>query len=265
MQVNMKSITVIRVICAVFFVIGSVAVAAQDPQRPDRVFVNDLEGVWMNDAYVKQLRKLRMPHLAAKKAKPVVIAIKREGNVYPYLVTDFTEAALMVVLALEPDIKPDSYRLVLGKKNVPTSASDATYVWFKGKRDHDHKFRELEFKEPFLMKNKWADFEHVGMQLGPVMNSIVLSGKYKDDKGRDWSFSDDGQAVFPDKTFYFEVSINDKKARCEYLEAEDLAAPDGKSYYGYAWKGGKLQLFNAELKKNGVRCNSKPFAELTPQ
>lgn len=261
----MKSITVIRVICAVFFVIGSVAVAAQDPQRPDRVFVNDLEGVWMNDAYVKQLRKLRMPHLAAKKAKPVVIAIKREGNVYPYLVTDFTEAALMVVLALEPDIKPDSYRLVLGKKNVPTSASDATYVWFKGKRDHDHKFRELEFKEPFLMKNKWADFEHVGMQLGPVMNSIVLSGKYKDDKGRDWSFSDDGQAVFPDKTFYFEVSINDKKARCEYLEAEDLAAPDGKSYYGYAWKGGKLQLFNAGLKKNGVRCNSKPFAELTPQ
>jgi len=265
MQVNMKSLTVIKVICAVFFVIGSVAVAAQDPQRPDRVFVNDLEGVWMNDAYVKQLRKLRMPHQAAKKAKPVVIAIKREGNVYPYLVTDFTEAALMVVLALEPDIKPDSYRLVRGKKNAPTSASDATYVWFKGKRDHDHKFRELEFKEPFLMKNKWADFEHVGMQLGPVMNSIVLSGKYKDDKGRDWSFSDEGQAVFPDKTFYFEVSINDKKARCEYLEAEDLDAPDGKSYYGYVWKAGKLQLFNAELKKNRVRCDSKPFAVLTPQ
>lgn len=261
----MKPTTVTKVLCTIFLVIGITAQAAQDPKRPDRVYVNDLEGVWMNDAYVKQLRKLRMPHQAVKKARPVVIAIKRDGNVYPYLVTDFDEAALMVVLALEPDMKPNSYRLVLGKKNAPTSASEATYVWFKGHRDADHKFRELEFKEPFLMKGKWADYKHVGMQLGPVMNSIVLSGKYKDEKGRDWSFSDDGHAVFPDKKFYFEISINDKKARCEYLEAEDLTAPEGKSYYGYAWKGGKLQLFHARLKKDRVRCNSKPFAVLTPQ
>ena len=262
-----------KVICAIFFLIGSVAVAAQNPQRPDRVYVSDLQGVWMNNAYLMQLRKLRMPHEAARKARPVVIAIKREGNVYPYLATDFTEAALMVVLALEPDVKPDSYRLVLGPEeregqhaaDAPTAAADAIYVWFKGKRDVDHKFRELEFKEPFLMKGKWADFEYVGAQLGPAVNSIVLTGHYKDDKGRDWSFSNEGQAAFPDKKFYFEISISDKKARCEYLEAEDLDAPDGKSYYGYAWKGGKLQLYGAQLKKGRVRCNAKPFAVLTPQ
>jgi len=261
----MKSTIVTKVICAAFLLTASFAVAAQDQQHPDRVFINELEGIWMNDAYVKQLKKTRMPHKAAKENRPVVIAIKRDGRVYPYLATDFEQAALMVVLAVEPDVKPNSYRLVLGEKNAPTSSADATYVWFRGQRDPDHKFRELAFKETFLMKGKWANYEHVGMQLGPVMNSIVLSGSYKDSDGRDWSFSDEGEAVFPDKKFYYEISINDKKAQCEYLEAEDLTAPDGKSYYGYAWKSGKLQLFHAELKKDRVRCNSKPFAVLTPQ
>jgi hypothetical protein len=138
-------------------------------------------------------------------------------------------------------------------------------VWFRGYRDADRKFSKLAFRETFFMDGKWADYEHVGMALGPVMNKIVLAGKYKDEKGRDWAFSEEGQAVFPDKNFYFELSINDKKARCEYLEAEDLMSADGKRYYGYAWKKGKLQLYDAEMKKDRVRCQSKPFAVLTPQ
>lgn len=253
------------VFCAVLLFIGGVAATAQDQQRPDRVFIHELEGIWMNEAYVKTLRQVRMPHQAAKKVRPVVIAIKRDGRIYPYVATDFDTAAFMVVLALEPDIKPNSYRLVLGQNNEPTSSADATYVWFKGQREADRKFRNLAFKETFIMKGKWADYEHVGMQLGPVMNSIVLAGNYKDEDGREWSFTDEGQATFPDKSFYYELSINDKQARCEYLEAEDLTAPEGKSYYGYAWKAGKLQLFHAELRKDRVRCDSKPFVVLTPQ
>jgi hypothetical protein len=238
---------------------------AQNQARRDRVFASDLEGIWMNNSYVEMLRKIRMPHQAAKKGAPVVIAIKREGRVYPYLATDFDKVALMVILAVEPDIKPHSYRLVLGEKNAPTSSDDVKYIWFKGQRDADRKFRKLAFKELFIMKGKWADYEHVGMELGPVVNGIVLAGRYKDQDGREWSFTEQGQATFPDKSFYYELSINDQQAGCEYLEAEDLAAPEGKSYYGYAWKAGKLQLFRAEVKKDRVRCEAKPFAVLTPQ
>lgn len=261
----MKSTKVMKFCCTVLLLAATITAMAQDQRRPDRVFINELEGIWMNESYVQTLKEVRMPHQAARKAKPVVIAIKREGRVYPYLATDFDKAAFMVVLALEPDVKPDSYRLVLGEQNAPTSSADAIYVWFKGQRDADRKFRKLAFKEPFIMNGKWADYEHVGMQLGPAMNSIVLAGIYKDEEGNEWSFSEQGQAVFPDKSFYYELSINDKKARCEYFEAEDLAAPEGKSYYGYAWKAGKLQLFRASLKKDRVRCDSKPFALLTPQ
>lgn len=260
----MKSRTIVTMCCAVFFCVVNVTAMAQN-QRPERVFISDLEGIWMNDSYVEILRQTRMPHQAAKKGAPVVIAIKREGRVYPYLATDFEKVALMVVLALEPDIKPDSYRLVLGEKNAPTSSADVKYIWFKGRRDADRKFRKLAFKDVFIMKGKWADYEHVGMELGPVVNRIVLAGRYKDKDGREWSFTEQGQATFPDKSFYYELSINDKSAGCEYLEAEDLTAADGKSYYGYSWKQGKLHLFRGEVKNDRVRCEAKPFAVLTPQ
>lgn len=219
----------------------------------------------MSEAYVRQLKNLRMPHQAARKQQPVVIVIKREGRVFPFLSTDFNKAALRVVLDVEPDSDPDSYRLVLGKKNEPTSSNEAEYLLFKGERNADRKFTRLTFKELFVSGSQWASYQHVGLELGPVVNGIVLTGKYKDDKGQEWSFSDIGKATFPDKSFYYELSLNDKKSNCEYFEAEDLEAADGIRYYGFVWKAGKLKLFNAKLSKDRVRCESRPFAELTPQ
>ncbi|HUU74089.1 MAG TPA: hypothetical protein VMW70_15790 [Burkholderiales bacterium] len=261
----MKKGFLLTIFGAVLVLSGAVPGMAQNQARSERVFIHDLEGIWMSESYVAALRKTRMAHTAAKAAKPVVIAIKREGRAFPYLATDFDKAALMYVLDVEPDLKPGSYRLVLAKKNEPTSNSETEFVWFKGERDADKKFRKLAFKEPFIMGGKWANYEHVGLELGPIVNGIVLAGRYKDKGGREWSFTKEGQATFPDKTFYYELSINDSKAGCEYLEAEDLTSEDGLSYYGYAWKAGKLQLFRAEIKKDRVRCEAKPFAELTPQ
>jgi hypothetical protein len=154
---------------------------------------------------------------------------------------------------------------VLGKKNEPTPSTEAKFVLFKGTRNADRKFDRLAIKEPFIMKGEWANYELVGLQLGPAVNGIVLSGKYKDRNGRDWSFTDEGNASFPDKTFYYELSLGDNKAKCEYLEAEDIDAPDGKSFYGYRWKRGELEIFNAKVSKDRVVCESTPFAILKPQ
>ena len=255
----------ILIVCTALVLAWGVPGLAQNQARGDRVFIHDLEGIWMIDSYVKALRESRMPHQAAKKEKPVVIAIKREGRVYPFVSTDFEKASLMVVLDVEPDVEPGSYRLVLGTKNEPTSSDEAKYVLFKGTRNADRKFDKLAIKELFVMKGKWANYEWVGLKLGPVINGIVLAGKYKDRKGREWSFTDEGKASFPDKSFYYELSLNDKTAKCEYLEAEDLDAPDGKSFYGYRWKRGELQLYNARVSKDRVRCESTPFAFLKPQ
>jgi hypothetical protein len=171
----------------------------------------------------------------------------------------------MVILDVEPDLEPGSYRLVLGKKNEPTSSDEASYVYFKGTRNANNKFDKLAIKELFIMKGQWADYERVGLELGPAVNNIVLTGKYKDRKGREWAFADNGKASFPDKTFYYELSLNDKTAKCEYFEAEDLESTDGKRFYGYRWKRGVLQLYDATVRKDRVRCESVPFAFLKPR
>lgn len=255
----------ILIVCTSLALAWGVSGLAQNQVRGDRVYIRDLEGIWMNEAYLKELRATRMPHQSAKKQRPVVIAIKRDGRVYPFVSTDFEKAALMVVLDVEPDLDPGSYRLVLGAKNAPTPSSEAKYVLFRGTRNANNKFDRLEIKELFIMKGQWAYYERVGLELGPAVNRIVLTGKYKDRKGREYSFADNGKASFPDKNFYYELSLNDKTAKCEYLEAEDLESPDGKRLYGYRWKRGELQLYDAKVRKDKVRCESTPFAFLKPR
>lgn len=254
----------ILIVCTSLALAWGVTGLAQNQARGDRVFIRDLEGVWMNETYLEELRKTRMPHQSAKKQRPVVIAIKREGRVYPYVSTDFEKAALMIVLDVEPDLDPGSYRLVLGAKNAPTSSEEAKYVLFKGARNADQNFDKLAIKELFIMKGQWANYVRVGLELGPAVNGIVLSGNYKDRKGRDWSFTDNGKASFPDKSFYYELSLNDKTAKCEYFEAEDLETPDGKRLFGYRWKRDELELYDAKVTNDRVRCEATPFAFLKP-
>ena len=210
----------------------------------DRVFIDDLQGIWFEKTYLDALRATKQPHQAEKKSKPVLI-----------------------VFDVEPGDAPNSYRLVLGEKNVPTSADDVVYVWFEGRKAADGQFRILEIKEPLIMDGKLATYERVGKELGPIINSIVLSGEYRDQEGEKWVFTDSGKASFPGKSeFYFEASLMRGEATCDYIEAEDMKSATGLAYYGFEWTAtGTLQLFEAKLNSTGdVTCLDQSFAELTP-
>lgn len=238
---------------------------AQTDAKPERVYLREIEGIWVNKAYADALRKQRMPHAVAKKIEPVVIAIRREGRSYPMVVTNFDKAAVQAVLELEPDKKPHSYRLVLAPDDKPISSEKVKYMYFRGMPNVDGKYDRLQIAEIFFKKGKWADYVRVGDAIGPFVNSAVISGRYTDDQGRSWEFSDAGEAYWPGETFHYELSLNDRRASCEYIEGEDLKAADGKKRIGFVWKGDRLELFEAKLVKKRVRCESKPFAVLTRQ
>ena len=248
------------------FVVASLAAPMSDTNANDRVFIDDLEGIWFERNYLDFLRETKQPHEAEKKYKPVLIAIKKEGRVFPYFATDMVKATLMIVFDVEPGEDPETYRLVLGERNVPTSAEDVVYVWFKGQKSADGQFRQLQIQEPLIMDGQWASYERVGKELGPIINNIVLSGEYLDKEGEKWSFTDEGKATFPgENAFYYEVSLIRDGATCDYIEAEDLKSPTGLAYYGFRWTdSGTVQIFNANLEGGAVLCQSQPFAELTP-
>lgn len=248
------------------FVLASLVAPISNINANDRVFIDDLEGIWFERDYLDILRETKQPHEAEKKSKPVLIAIKKEGRVYPYFATDMVMATLMIVFDVEPGEDPDTYRLVLGERNVPTSAEDVVYVWFKGKKSADGQFRQLQIQEPLIMAGQWAEYERVGKELGPIINDIVLSGEYLDKDGKQWTFTDEGKATFPgESAFYFEVSLIRDGASCDYIEAEDLQSSTGIAYYGFSWTdSGTVKIFNASLEGGVVVCRSQPFAELTP-
>jgi hypothetical protein len=194
----------------------------------------------------------------------VVIAIKREGQRYPIVTTNFDKATLQVVISLEPDDKPNSYRLILAEDDRPISSSEVKYLPFEGVRNPQGKFDRLKFSEPRFMKGKALDYTLIEGEISPHVNRVVLAGKYLDDKGRTWTFADTGEAIWPEQTMNIEISLNHPGASCEYFQAEDGKSGE-KKHYGFSWKGGKLTLFPARMENKQVRCEAKPLAVLTPQ
>ena len=256
----------IRKLCIIVLAaLCSASVLAQTAApRKDRVYLRDIEGIWINEQYMNALKLLRSPHAAAKKAAPVVIAIKREGRAVPIVVTDFNKASIQAVLDVEPDGKPGSYRLVVAPDDKPVSSNEVKYIPFQGARNAQGGFDKLRVAEPTFMKGKWSDYLHLPGELSPSLNRIVIAGTYKDEKGRTWEFTDAGEARWPDQKFIYELSLNDPTAGCEYLQTEDIRDGGEKKRFGYAWKSGKLSIFPARLAGKKVMCEPMPLAVLTP-
>ena len=265
-------------ILAVFLLSAALPSFAEDPpaQKPpvrkDRIFIKDVEGIWINEAYLSVLASLKSPHAAAKKTPPVVIAIRRDGRAYPIVVTDFNKATLQAVLDVEPDGKPGSYRLVVGADDKPVSSNEVKYIRFEATKNAQGKLDRLRFAEPDFMKGKWADYVPLAGELSPQLNRFVIAGKYADEKGRAWSFSEGGEAAWPDQKFNYELSLNDPAASCDYLQSESAAKGavdkkdgDDRKRYGYGWKAGKLSIYAARLAGKKVVCDARPLAVLTPQ
>ena len=264
-------------LAAIILVVTTLPSIAQNPPtqppavRKDRIFIKDVEGIWINEAYLSVLATLKSPHAAAKKTPPVVIAIRRDGRAYPIVVTDFNKASLQAVLDVEPDGKPGSYRLVVGADDKPVSSSEVKYIRFEATKNAQGKLDRLRFAEPDFMKGKWADYVPLAGELSPQLNRFVIAGKYGDEKGRTWTFSEAGEATWPEQKFNYELSLNDPGANCDYLQSESAAKGeadknrDDKKRYGYGWKAGKLSIFAARLAGKKVVCDAKPLAVLTPK
>ncbi len=191
----------LRAVPAFLAAILGASALAQNPSPPsrDRVYLRDIEGIWVNEPYLKALTALRNPHAAAKKTPPVVIALKREGRAFPIVVTDFNKASVQTVLDIEPDAKPGFYRLVVGEGDRPMTSKEVKYVYLQGTRNVQGKFERLRFAELFLMKGKWADYILLSGEISPYINRLVLAGRYKDEQGRGWEFSESGEARWPDQ------------------------------------------------------------------
>jgi hypothetical protein len=236
------------------------------PVRPERLFLKDVQGTWISQAYLEKLKSTRAPHAAARRTPPLVIKIQQEERSYPILVTNFQKAVLKFLLDIEPDVKPASYRMVTAADDGVVSSSDVTYIYFRGKRNSEGKLDSLWIADPYFAKRKSLPFTRLPDALEVVVNRLVIAGKYTDEQGRGYEFTEGGDAILPERKFVYEVSLDPRAAPCELVMSHREREPQGNERLGFAWKNRKLQLFDVRsAKPDRYQCDAKPFATLTPQ
>jgi hypothetical protein len=263
-----------------FALLSSVAAAQQPPGLPEaqdqarparpipkgRVFVWDVEGTWISKPYLEQLQASRSPHTAGARTPPLVIKVQREARSYPILITDFHNVVMQFLIEVEPNKKPNAYRLVVAPEDGAVSSADVVYIPFTGEKNEQGKFDQLSIAEPFLAKHKKTTFVRLPDALEAQVNRAVIAGKYKDQEGRSYEFTQSGEAVLPDRSFPYEIALDVKAGNCDLVHSHRERAPEGKERLGFAWKDGVLQLFTTKaLKQDRYACEAKPFAILTPQ
>jgi hypothetical protein len=227
------------------------------------VYLKDLEGTWIARDYVERLRGSRAPHATARQAAGIAIKIQREGSSYPILITNFQRAVLQAVIDVQPDVKPKSYRLALAKEDgVAVSASDVTYIYFRGERNADGVFQSLQIAEPNFAKKRFLTYVRLTEPLEAFINRVVIAGRYQDAEGQNYEFTVAGEAELPDRSFAYEVSLDPGNANCELLQSHPEREPDGNERIGYRWKGAQLELYKVTGKNPPHKCAPKPFAVL---
>jgi hypothetical protein len=245
------------------------AAPAQRPARPippGRVFVWDLQGTWISQAYLERLKATRSPHAAGAQTPPLIINVQKEERSYPIVITDFHSAVMQFLIEVEPGGKPGNYRMVVAPEDGMVSSSEVKYVPFRGQKNAQGKFDSLSIADPFIAKGKYLSFVRLTDALETQVNSAVIAGKYQDREGKSYEFTPAGDAVLPDRSFPYEIVLDAKAGNCDLLHSHRERAPEGKERIGFAWKGTTLQLYNAKaLKGERYACDTKPFAVLTPQ
>ncbi len=82
---------------------------------------------------------------------------------------------------------------------------------------------------------------------------IMIVGKYHDARGRIYEFTEDGRAIFPERTFKYDVGLD------HVLNPYDYYSENGKTW-AFLRKGGELQIFATADTEDGFEqiTSTKP-------
>jgi hypothetical protein len=248
--------------------------AAQQPATSP-VPIANLTGVWISKDYIETIQRTKAPIAAAResavwsgpnsslKFHALSFSILRSGveSVYEFSPTNFHEGASYRILRVETNPQGGSDRLVIERFN----RGDIDYVPMR------FNFGAGGNLESIAASNVWGgEPEQLYVRLEDTVeahvNRLVLAGRYKDSKGKEYSFSDSGDAHWPGLMFRYEVSLDVSEAGCEYFGHDDPNGVGGRKRYGYRWSGEILELYSIFYTDSSAECTMccepKPFAVL---
>jgi hypothetical protein len=215
----------------------------------------DLSGSWLSEVYAEALLATRSPLAAAARSEPLGLEVTPDR----LSVTSFHEGFWRVLRAVEPGAASGEVVLVLGEQAEVAEPA----AWRRVNA------RLGPGEPPRLSAALWSDdvviYRRLPGTLKGFVNHGLLAGKYRDQRGRVYSFSEDGEATWPERSFPYQVSLDVSEAACDYLQTPDPTQPGGQRRYGFAWVDGKLQLHHVVYDLPvPISCQAAPFAVLEP-
>ena len=223
-----------------------------------------LRGHWVSVRFIQDVQRTKSPHTAWFSEPPTLsfsIGVAQDGSGYELARTNFHEGQSSRILGLERAKNKGAFRLSI---DAPNLSEGIDYVQLRVERGLFGQVTHLN------AANLWdgdpeQQYLRLPVTLAQYIDRIILAGTYKDSAGATYSFSESGEARWPDQSFQYEISLDPAGAGCDYFEYPDRNGVGGRKRYGYRWRDQRLELYNinyVDTEKCTICCDPEPFATL---
>ncbi len=204
----------------------------------------NIDGFWVSEKYLATLKTNKAPF----NGNPETLEIDTKGKKLKW--TNFHEGYARNIFEY-------------GKENLlkvsePESSKPETEVV-----RFSIEGEAIVFKEGRLVDQKNERFIKIPSDLPNYANTLILSGRYKDAEGKSYSFTEEGNAVWPGLTFDYDLVLDSTEAACPYISS---SIKDDEGYpksFGYKWDSEFLYIFDiVEDGEAPISCAKEPFLKL---
>jgi len=219
--------------------------------------IEQLDGQWVRKKYLDSLRSNRSQF--SEQTENILISAKTNRLSW----TNYHEGSWRRILRIE--LSKNGYVLVVGQWEIDSPVpSEILQIPFKPTMDYQGKIVSIEFLDNSLASSKNEPFVRLSVPLEEYANELLLVGQYIDQKGKQYTFSKEGVASWPDRSFSYKLPLDSSEAGCDYFQTNDPKEPGNYKRYGFKWKGNRLDLFTIVYSRDDIpiACEDHPFVSL---
>jgi len=220
----------------------------------------ELEGDWLNSAFVEEITRTRQsPHEGSRSIAPEAMQFGRRGGALTLRISNFHEAQDARIRALE--------RGTDGGWRIETEGARSSFEFVVQQSDS-----RRELSGAILSSAGPQSFVHLPEGIESFVNGATIAGAYQDGNGSSRIvFRTDGTLDWKGREHRYEVRLDRSELGCSAIRlwpALDDAAPEG--WIGYRWRSGRLSLLPIRLDDGAtsgfpIDCVETPIADLRPQ
>ena len=221
--------------------------SANKPSALDADNVKSVDGFWVSEKYLLTLKTSKNPF----SGNPESIEINTKEKKLKW--TNFHEGYWRNIF--EYGKENDSHFLKVSEPE--SSSTKSTTVYFTVKDD------ALTFNGSGIVEQLNERFIKIPSELPEYANKQILAGKYRDAEGKLYEFTENGNAIWPELAFDYELILDSTEASCPYINSSIKESDGYPKRFGYEWQSENLYIFEiVEAGDAPISCAKDAYLKL---